>query len=232
MPRTGSLRIDGARCTSLSWARFNLKKTIAQGGNKILGDLILNNVVSYTVLGPCTHRDVIEQIAQHSQTRIPIESLASDLGQQILPRGSVAYGFPGDYFDQIARNYDVMQWWVSKNGLNMEASADSGLSPFDELAGRLMFAARPRRENNRLPIEEYDKIARKLDRAGFKPVDHLEGTYRSSLAAWNQKYARKAIHTFREALSSRVPKLDLRRGVQRRLSRAESAWRQSRLSAR
>jgi hypothetical protein len=96
-----------------------------------------------------------------------------------------------------------------------------------------MSEARVRRGgNNRLLAPEYDKIAGELDRCGFKPVEHLEGKYRDELANWNKKYPRKAIKTFSAALSSKVPGLTLRRGVKKRLSRAEFTWRrQSGLSA-
>jgi hypothetical protein len=144
------------------------------------------------------------------------------------------FGFAGNYFDQIARNYDQMQWWVSKNGLNMEATAIVSLSPFDALAGKLMFEARPLRgKTGRLTLEEYKKIAAQVDEAGLKPRDHLEGKSRRQLADWNQKHPRKAVRTFQEALSGKIPSLDLRRAVHKRLQRAESAWRsQLPLSAR
>jgi hypothetical protein len=127
-----------------------------------------------------------------------------------------------------------MQWWVSKNGLNMEAATIARLSTFDALAGKLMFEARPLRgTTGRLPAEEYKKIAAQVDEAGLKPQEHLEGKSRRQLADWNQKHPRKAVRTFQEALSGKSPSLDLRRAVQRRLQRAESAWRsQLPLSAR
>jgi hypothetical protein len=96
-----------------------------------------------------------------------------------------------------------------------------------------MSDARPRRgENNRLASTEYEEIARELDRAGFKPVDHLEGKRREHLANWNKRNPRKAIKSFTAALSSKAGGINLRRAVHRRLNRAESAWkRQSGLSA-
>jgi hypothetical protein len=144
------------------------------------------------------------------------------------------FGFAGNYFDQMARNYDQMQWWVSKNGLNMEATAIVSLSPFDAFAGKLMLEARPlREETGRLALEEYKKIAAQLDNAGFRPQKHLEGTSRKSLTDWNQKHPRNAVRTFHDALSAKIPDLDLRRAVQKRLQRAESAWKaQLPLSAR
>lgn len=228
----GRAELDGIRSTSI-WRRFNSKKTIATGGTKLFRTAILENVVNFTVPAPCTDRDVLEQIAGQSKPPIPIESLPDVLNKTVHPRGQTLFGFCGNRIDQIARNYPAMQWWISKNGLHMEAIVDSNLSEFDALAGKLMSEARPRRgKNKRLAIAEYDKIVRELDRVGFKPVDHLEGKHRERLADWNKKNPRKAIKTFSAALSSKMPELTLRRGVKRRLSRAESAWqRQSGLSA-
>jgi hypothetical protein len=230
----GSVMIDGAASTSLLWHRFNATKTRALGGLKLFRATILNNVINYTAPANCTDRDVVEQIAKQATIQIPIESLPCELEQRVHVRGKVCIGFPGKYFDQIARNYDQMQWWVSKNGLNMEAATIARLSTFDALAGKLMFEARPLRgTTGRLPAEEYKKIAAQVDEAGLKPQEHLEGKSRRQLADWNQKHPRKAVRTFQEALSGKSPSLDLRRAVQKRLQRAESAWRsQLPLSAR
>jgi hypothetical protein len=205
----GRTELDGVQSTSIAWKRFNSKKTVATGGTKLFRTAILETIVNCTVPAPCTDRDALEQIARQSQPPIPIESLPDVLNETIHPRGRTLFGICGNCIDQIARNYLSMQWWVSKNGLRMEVIADSKLSDFDTLAGRLMFEARPRRrENKRLPPAEYDKIARELDRAGFNPVDHLEGKRRDDLANWNKKYPRKAIKTFVGALSSRAAGLD------------------------
>jgi len=226
--------IAGAASTSLFWHRFNATKTRALGGLKMFRATILNNVINYTAPANCTDRDVIEQIAKQATIQIPIESLPCELEQKVHVRGMVCFGFPGKYFDQIARNYDQMQWWISKNGLNMEATAIVRLSPFDALAGKLMFEARPLRSTTgRLATEEYTRIAAELDTAGFRPQEYLEGKFRKQLADWNQKHPRKAVRTFHDALSAKIPDLDLRRAVQKRLQRAESAWRsQLPLSAR
>jgi len=226
--------IAGAASTSLFWHRFNATKTRALGGLKLFRATILNNVINYTAPANCTDRDVIEQIAKQATIQIPIESLPCELEQKVHVRGMVCFGFPGKYFDQIARNYDQMQWWISKNGLNMEATAIVRLSPFDALAGKLMFEARPLRSTTgRLATEEYTRIAAELDTAGFRPQEYLEGKFRKQLADWNQKHPRKAVRTFHDALSAKIPDLDLRRAVQKRLQRAESAWRsQLPLSAR
>ena len=136
--------IDGARSTSIRWRRFNSRKTSAIGGTKLFRHAILENVVSCTVQAPCTNRDIVEQIAAQAKEPIAIESLPDVLSQQVHCRGRVCFGFFGDRIDQIARNYPAMQWWISKNGLNMEVSPPSGLSEFDALAGKLMFDVRPR----------------------------------------------------------------------------------------
>jgi hypothetical protein len=230
----GSVTLDGAACTSLFWRRFNATKTRALGGLKLFRSTILNNVINYTAPANCTNRDVVELIARQASIQIPIESLPRELEQKVHVRGMVCFGFVGNYFDRIARNYDQMQWWVSKNGVNMEAAAIVSLSPFDALAGKLMSEARPLRgAAGRLPPGEYKKIAAQLDKAGFRPQKHLEGISRKSLTDWNQKHPRQAVGTFHEALSAKIPNLDLRRAVQKRLQRAESAWKsQLPLSAR
>jgi hypothetical protein len=132
----GSITLDGAACTSLFWHRFNATKTRALGGLKLFRTTILNSVINYTAPANCTDRDVIEQIARQASIQIPIESLPCELECKMHVRGMACFGFAGNYFDQIARNHDQMQWWVSKNGLNMEATAIVTLAPFDALAGK------------------------------------------------------------------------------------------------
>jgi hypothetical protein len=218
------MTLDGAHCTSMRWWRFDLKRTRATGGLKLFREGILNNVINFTLPAGCTDFDVVEQIAQQSQTPIPIEMLPTELKRTVHPRGRTCFGFSGNYLDEIARNYDLMQWWVSKNGLNIAAINVMRLSEFDALAGKLMFEARLRGPNGRLTPEEYREIAAKLDEAAFKPRQHLEGKTREELANWNKKHPRKAVHTFCAALAVRIPELNLQRAVQRRLSRAKSAW--------
>lgn len=188
--------------------------------------MIVQNLISCSVAAPCTHGDVIEQIAEKSAERIPIESLSSDLRNIVFPRGRVIFGFPGDYFDQIARNYRDMWWWVSERGLKMAmiAVVDVSLSRFDELAGKLMHEAESQRlSNGRLPLAAYASIAALLDQSGFRPAKHLEGKVRKELADWNQKHPRGAIHTFNRAL--KLPWL--RTAVKRRLYRAASKFKKA-----
>jgi hypothetical protein len=226
----GHIEIDGRRCLPFLWFRFSSEQTTKTRGLKLYRESILNNFVSCTLAAPWTERDLVEQIARQSEKRIPIESLPSDLSRDVFPRGRTVFGFPGDYFDQIARNYDNMWWWVSAGGVKMETLASTGprISEFDKLAGRLMSEARLERlSNGRLPAAQYLEIATDLDKAQFKPVDHLEGRDRKKLAEWNQKHPREAIHSFCRAIEGpprRTTLLFLRRAVHRRLNRAESCW--------
>jgi hypothetical protein len=102
------------------------------------------------------------------------------------------------------------------------------LSRFDELAGRLMFDARPlRRSNGRLPSTEYDKILAVLDSEGLKPLDHLEPRHRRELASWNTKHSRSGIPIRSFAVAFKSARF--KDGVQKRLSRAEARWSQTHL---
>lgn len=97
------------------------------------------------------------------------------------------------------------------------------LSPFDELAGRLMMEARPRRsEKRRLPDCEWDKVLVQVDNAGFKPLKHLGRQWRERISDWNQKNSKKlgAIQTFQAAAHNR----HFRRGVLKRLYQAEQNY--------
>jgi hypothetical protein len=228
--QAGNVGIDSSRSLPSRWSRFSAEQTTKTHGRKLYRDLILNNVVSCSLAAPCTHRDVVKQIARQSWKYIPIEFLPTILQNSVHSRGRTFFGFPRDYFDKIACNYARMRWWVSELGLNMKVIASTGPSvpEFDELAGRLMAEARSQRlSNGRLPLAEYNKIAVALDEAGFRLQNHLERAFRRKLADWNQKHPNQAIHTFYAALDATIalPVLSvLRRGVQKRLNRAESRW--------
>jgi len=226
---TGDVRVDGARSSPLSWQRFSYAMTKKTGGLRLLKDVILNNFTSCTIDAPWTHRDLVEQIATHSSKVIPINLLPRDLEQSVSGRrGVVVRSFPGDFFDRIVLQYDAMQWWVSEKGLTMGIVEGPKDLSFNAFAGKLMAEARERRlKNGRLAVEEYKKIAVKLDEAGFTPVKNLEDRFRKKLATWNQKNPRKAVHSFVRALEAKSPSLQgLRRAVMKRLSRAESRAKQ------
>jgi hypothetical protein len=220
--------IDGRHCLPRLWSRFSLQRTTSDGGRKFYRQFIVDNFISYSIPAPCSHREIVEQIAKHSRERIPVESLPKDLANTVFARGNVIFGFPGDYFDRIALNYKNMRWWFSKRGLKMGVISriETNISPFDEYAGRLMHKAQSRRlSNGRFPLIVCATIGRALDRRDFKPVDHLEGLARKRLADWNQKHPLDAIHTFERAMKSRVPWL--RRAAKRRLYRAADKFKKN-----
>jgi len=101
------------------WQHLNRQKTLQAGGQELYHDLILGNFISHSVRAPCTMRDVVEQIARHSQKQIPIESLADCLSQPVFPRGQVLFGCSGSCVDEVVGNYDNLEWWISSKGLNI-----------------------------------------------------------------------------------------------------------------
>ncbi len=221
--QSSSVEIDGSKCLPFIWSRFSSDLTTKSGGRELYRDLIVNNYASCSIAAPCTDRDVIMEIAKRSQRVIPVDSLPNNLNT--LLRGRVVFGFPGNYFDQIARNYEGMHWWMSERGLNMQilVNTNEDISAFDELAGKLMYEAWLHRlPNGRLLTSEYVKIFGKLDMAGFGPLDFLTGESRKKLANWNQKKPNRAIHTFIELFNSKhaLP----RRGILKRLNRSKSLW--------
>ena len=208
--------------------RFSHKRTASAGGLKLFRNLIGNNHVSCTVPAPCTHRDVVEQIARKSQPVIPIDLLSPELSKTTLPRGRTIFGSPWERFDNIARNYQNLFWWISEKGLRMEviSEPDQVAPTFEQIAGKLMFEARERRlKNGRLPEAEYKTIADQLGK--FKILEHLPRKYRNELGPWNQNNQTRAIHTCSAALEAKNPRW-LRRQVLRCLYRAEDKFRAAR----
>jgi len=95
-----------------------------------------------------------------------------------------------------------------------------GLSPFDNLVGRLMVLAHLQC-GQRIPDLEYQKIAAVVDQQGWKPLRHLEGNHQTKLGIWNQRSGRP-IHSFEQALA---PKSKFRRAALRRFYRAHDKYR-------
>lgn len=108
------------------WQHFNQKKTIERDGEKLWHELISANFVSHSVSAPASMRKIVEEIAEHSQKPIPVDSLAGALSQPVLSRGKVLFGSPGDCIDKIVANYDNLEWWISTKGLNVSVR-DSGI---------------------------------------------------------------------------------------------------------
>jgi hypothetical protein len=72
-----AVEIDSSKCRPFIGTRFSSELTAESGGSDLYRDLILNNYVSCSIVGPTTHRDVIIEIARQSRKAIPIESLPS-----------------------------------------------------------------------------------------------------------------------------------------------------------
>jgi hypothetical protein len=101
------------------WQHFNSEKTSEMGGRKLCEDLVLGNFISHSILAPCTMREIVEQIALHSQRPIPVDLLVDSLALTILPRGRVLFGYSGDCIDKVVGNYEHLEWWISGKGLNV-----------------------------------------------------------------------------------------------------------------
>lgn len=129
---------------------------------------------------------------------IAIHSLADALSRTKLLRGKVIFGFAGDEIDKIADQYEDMRWWISKDGLHMAIvpPAAAKLSRFDELAGKLFV---DRRKDGRLSKESLMVIAKELDAAGFLLREQLQPAQWKPISEHNQKHARHAIKSFKDA---------------------------------
>jgi hypothetical protein len=110
----GTDTVNGRQCDPLLWRCFSYGRTSKTSKYK---ESLIYNVVNLSIPKQSTNRDLVEQIANGSH--IPVESLPEDLNQPIFSRAQSFFGFAGDAFDQVAIDYDNMEWWVSDNGLNM-----------------------------------------------------------------------------------------------------------------
>lgn len=100
------------------WSRFSAYDNTVD--RDTLRRLMQYNFVSHSVSSGHTQRDVVEQMAQHAQTPISIDSLADRLTAQRLIRGQTIFESLGSAVDSIALNYPDMHWWLTENGLKME----------------------------------------------------------------------------------------------------------------
>ncbi len=98
---------------------FSHEETIRSGGGHLYDDLIAENFISHSVGAPYTVRELIEEIAQHSNKPIPIESMNATFGEEIAPRGRTFFGNPGDFLEQILSAQPGVHWWISNKGLNI-----------------------------------------------------------------------------------------------------------------
>lgn len=187
--------------------------------------------VNFTMIAPFAMVDEIEEIARQLRVHLELESIPEQFKTVVYPLDEVVFGYADRLLNNICENYTLgrLRWYLTNRVLRFAVLTNGAksLSKFDELAGHLMAEAK-RGANDRLDSSEYAKIAAELDKAGFAPLEHMEGEYRKILASYNQRYSLRPIRTFQQALSNRTPTGKLiKRGVLRRLARAKSKWRQS-----
>jgi hypothetical protein len=108
------------------------------------------------------------------ECHIPVESLPDELDGPVATRGQVVFDFAGDAFDEIARYYTNLEWWVSDVGLNMAIVAPSiaeHVPTFDELMGH-----RKRRKRRRVdPVVQQIKTRVKKLRAERRSYEDICG---------------------------------------------------------
>ena len=108
---------------------FSHEETIRSGGEQLYNDLIAANFISHSVGASRTVRELIEELAAHSNKPIPIDSIRAAFGERRAPRGSVFFGNPGNHLEEILSAYPNVRWWISSRGLNVEGdNPDSEVS--------------------------------------------------------------------------------------------------------
>jgi hypothetical protein len=186
----------------------------------------IRDFVNLSIAGPHTHADVIQKIAAQFGWRV--ESLPEPLTLHTSICGRTVFGSARAYLNEIVMNYENLFWTLSDRVLRFDVrDARIDLSPFDELAGRLMRDA-PRGAKGRISRDEYRRIA--ADLKGFEPKDCLEGQDGKALAEWNQKHPREAFHTFSAIFFSNpdvAAHRRFRRAMLKRLSRAQEKWKKA-----
>lgn len=173
-------KMDGLKSRGpLLWRRFNFEATSKASK---FGNSLIHKFVSFSVPAGCSHWDMAEQIA--AAAHITFESLPDALKQPVFVRARVAYGFAGDLFDDIAGEYENMQWWLSNEGLNIAVVSPANpphIPTFGELVSDLMLdssdslgstQAKPERHGALLHSEE--TLAPKENRKTKKPVRRNE----------------------------------------------------------
>jgi hypothetical protein len=108
---------------------FSHEETIRSGGEQLYNDLIAANFISHSVGPSRTVRELIEELAAHSNKPIPIDSIRAAFGERRAPRGRVFFGNPGNHLEEILSAYPKVRWWISSRGLNVEGdNPDSEIS--------------------------------------------------------------------------------------------------------
>ncbi|MGA3316782.1 MAG: hypothetical protein ABSC64_10135 [Candidatus Korobacteraceae bacterium] len=186
--------------------------------------LAFNNFVNLSVEVQATFRKAVKKIAKGAERPLAINSLSTALDGKTLVRGGVYRGHLWKMIDDLTQNWKRMFWWVSEEGLSIEVLTPKQLrskvklkrlTPFERLAGRLFQGAMVQ---NRVSDQAVLSIARQLDDVGFELKPHLQPADWGKIAQYNQKYARKAIRTFEQAIQYHP------RGIRRCLSDAKRRY--------
>jgi hypothetical protein len=166
---------------------------------------------SHVPRGEKGYRAQIQAIANAALLPIPVASLSAKLERSGPPRGNTFADNAAKCIDQIASNFDGMQWWIDETGLVMDRlEPQSNLFDFDMTAGRLMFE---HVQNGRLQKGWLEAVAKALDEKKYPLLCNLQPSHRKTVAKHNQEHPTKALKTFEKAVKSRSG----RRGVQLRL---------------
>jgi hypothetical protein len=186
---------------------------------------LVNNFVNASHPTLATHYDVVQFICTSAERPIPIVSLHDDLRSIPIIRGYVGFSRPGGLIDQIIRSHDNLEWWITEEGLHVDAvapiSAVPLLSQFDRFAGPLVAAVwkqDPNRKNTFLSDEALEAIAAQLDGAHFELKVVLQPKQWKKLTLHNQKAGRAAIKSFSKLATSMHSQMLRRRlGIARKL---------------
>lgn len=146
---------------------FSHEETIRAGGEQLYNELIAANFISHSVSASCSVREVIEELAVHSNKPIPIDSVRGISGEQRTIRGRSFFGNPGDYLEQILSVYPKARWWMSKRGLNIEGGTSD-----DEVSER----AEERSDKNRAAGNEKSAALKGFYRRIEKIADGMDGS--------------------------------------------------------
>ena len=107
------------------WDHYNGQRTFSHNGQQLYEQTIPGNHISHSLPAPYTARSLVEAVAQHSQTPIPVDSLTALPDQRISSRGEVFFGNPGKYIDGELDKYLELEWWFSDKGLNITKVSSS-----------------------------------------------------------------------------------------------------------
>ena len=202
-----------------SWKHFDAQRTKAMRGET---NCLLEGHVSLSMPSNSTHWDHIHAIADQCGRPFKVKFVSDRLKDHRAIRGRVFFGYAGNQIQQIMVNYPTLRWWMEADGLVIdEPSGEIGaLEEFDRVAGELVIS---KWTDKRLSKDDFITIAKQLDEKGYKLSSNLQKAQWEPIAAYNQKYARKAIRTFEAAAND----ARFARSIRRRLYLARDRYRKA-----